>query len=36
MRCKLDTRDHPKGIKVSDEEMMTLNIKRDKFYPECD
>ena len=34
VRCELDTRDYPKGIKVSDEEMMTLNIKGDKFHPE--
>ncbi len=24
----------PKGIKVSDEQMTTLNIKGDKFHPE--
>ena len=34
VRCELDTRDYPKGIKVSDEEMATLNIKGDKFHPE--
>jgi hypothetical protein len=34
VRCELDTRDYPKGIKVSDEEMMTLNINGDKFHPE--
>jgi len=34
MRCELDTRDYPKGIKVSDAEMMTLNIKGDTFHPE--
>ena len=28
---ELDTRDYPKGIKVSDAEMMTLNIKGDTF-----
>jgi hypothetical protein len=35
MPCKLDTRDYPKGIKVSNKEMMTFNIKGDKFHPEC-
>jgi hypothetical protein len=25
VRCELDTRDYPKGIKVGDAEMMTLN-----------
>ena len=34
VRCELDTRDYPKGIKVSDEQMTTLNIKGDKFHPE--
>jgi len=34
VRCELDTRDYPKGIKVSDTEMMTLNIKGDTFHPE--
>ena len=34
VRCELDTRDYPKGIKVSDAEMMTLNIKGDAFHPE--
>jgi hypothetical protein len=34
VRCELDTRDYPKGIKVSDAEMMTLNIKGDTFHPE--
>jgi hypothetical protein len=34
VRCELDTRDYPKGIKVSDAEMMTLNIKGDIFHPE--
>ena len=34
VRCELDTRDYPKGIKVSDAEMMTLNIKGDTFPPE--
>jgi hypothetical protein len=34
VRCELDTRTYPKGIKVSDEEMASLNIKRDKFHPE--
>ena len=34
VRCQLDTRDYPKGIKVSDEEMDTLNIEGDAFHPE--
>jgi hypothetical protein len=34
VRCELDTRDYPKGIKVSDAEMMTLNIKGNAFHPE--
>ena len=34
VRCELDTRDDPKGIKVSDKEMTTLNIKGDIFHPE--
>ena len=32
VRCELDTRSYPKGIKVSDEEMTTLNIKGDTFH----
>jgi len=34
VRCELDTRCYPKGIKVSDAEMATLNIKGDTFHPE--
>ena len=34
VRCELDTRDYPKGIKVSDADMATLNIKGDTFHPE--
>ena len=34
VRCELDTRAYPKGIKVSDAEMDTLNITGDKFHPE--
>ena len=34
VRCELDTRDYPKGIKVSDAEMRTLNIEGDTFHPE--
>jgi len=33
VRCELDTRDYPKGIKVSDAEMADLNIKGDTFHP---
>jgi hypothetical protein len=34
VRCELDTRTYQKGIKVSDAEMATLNIKGDAFHPE--
>jgi Rhodopirellula transposase DDE domain len=34
VRCALDTRDYPKGIKVSDQEMEALNINGDAFHPE--
>jgi hypothetical protein len=34
VRCELDTRTYPKGIKVSDTEMATLNIQGDTFHPE--
>jgi len=34
VRCELDTRSYPKGIKVSDAEMKTLNIQGDTFHPE--
>lgn len=34
VRCALDTRGDPKGIKVSDDEMQTLNITGDTFHPE--
>ena len=34
VRCELDTNTYPKGIKVTDAEMATLNIKGDAFHPE--
>ena len=34
IRCELDPNTYPKGIKVSDAEMATLNITRDAFHPE--
>ena len=34
VRCELDTRLYPEGIKVSDAEMATLNIKGATFHPE--
>ena len=34
VQCELDPRVYPKGIKVSDAEMDTLNIKGDPFHPE--
>jgi Rhodopirellula transposase DDE domain len=34
VRCELDTKTYAKGIKVSDAEMATLNIKGHAFHPE--
>ena len=34
VRCELDTRAYPKGIRVSDAEMDALNIQGDAFRPE--
>jgi hypothetical protein len=34
VRCELDTNIYPKGIKVSQEEMATLNLKGDEFHPD--
>jgi hypothetical protein len=34
VRYEADTRTYPKGIKVSEEEMASLNIKGDAFHPE--
>jgi hypothetical protein len=34
VRCELDTRNYPKGLKVEDAEMASLNIKGDAFHPE--
>ena len=34
VRCELDPNTYPKGIKVPDAEMATLNITRDAFHPE--
>jgi Rhodopirellula transposase DDE domain len=34
VRCELDTRSYPKGIRITDAEMATLNIRGDKFHPE--
>ncbi len=34
IRCELDRNTYPKGIKVSNAEMATLNITRDAFHPE--
>jgi hypothetical protein len=36
VRCELDTRCYPTGIKVSHAETDTLDIKGDKFHPERD
>jgi hypothetical protein len=32
--CELDDKSYPKGLVVSDEEMASLNIKRDDFHGE--
>jgi hypothetical protein len=34
VRCELDTNTYVKGIKVSEAQMATLNIKGDLFHPE--
>lgn len=34
VRCELDPRTYPKGIKVTDAEMAALNIQGDAFHPE--
>ena len=34
VRCELDTRIYPKGLKVEDADMATLNIKGDPFHPQ--
>jgi len=34
VRCELDTRTYPKGIKVSDAEMAALNLSGNAFHPE--
>jgi len=34
VRCELDTNAYEKGIKVSDAELATLNLKRDAFHPD--
>jgi len=34
VRCELDQKSYPKGVKVSDAEMAALNIKGDAFHPE--
>ena len=34
VRCELDTKAYPKGIRVSDEDMAALNITRDPFHGE--
>jgi hypothetical protein len=33
VRCELDTNTYPKGIKVSNAEMATINLKGDDFHP---
>jgi len=34
IRCELDTNTYPKGIKVTDQDMETLNLKGDDFHPD--
>jgi hypothetical protein len=34
IRCELDTNTYPKGIKVTDQDIDTLNRKGDDFHPD--
>ncbi len=34
IRCELDSNTYPKGIKVSDAEMATLDMTRNSYHPE--
>jgi transposase len=34
VQCRLDTNSYPQGVKVSDEQMATIRIKREPFHPE--
>jgi hypothetical protein len=34
VRCELDTNSYPKGIKVTNAEIATLNLTGDAFHPE--
>jgi hypothetical protein len=34
VHCELDPRSYPKGIKVIDHELSSLNITGDQFHPE--
>jgi len=34
VQCQLDTKSYPKGIKVSDKEMASINIQKDSFHGE--
>jgi hypothetical protein len=34
VRCELDPRPYPKGVKITDQEMASLNITGDAFHPE--
>lgn len=34
VRCELDTNSYPKGTKISDKELATINISKDKFHGE--
>jgi hypothetical protein len=34
VKCKLDTKTYEKGVKVTDADMATLNIKGANFHPE--
>jgi len=34
VQCKLDTNKYPLGVKVSDEEMKRINLKKDEFQGE--
>jgi hypothetical protein len=34
VRCRLDKKRYPKGIKISDKEMAKVNLKQDEFHGE--
>ncbi len=34
VRCELDTRIYPRGLKIDDADIATLNVKGNAFHPE--